>query len=74
MPAPGSFPESIPLTEEELQSLHWISMVNTRVAIPLAHIEKLLDGGYVCEGANGPILTDLGLLRLVRERNKQATR
>jgi hypothetical protein len=68
----GSFPESIPLSQDELQSLHWISMVNPRVAIPVAHIEKLLDGGYVREGANGPILTDLGLLRLVHARNKQA--
>jgi hypothetical protein len=69
----GFFPESIPLSEDELRSLHWISMVNTRVAIPVTHIPKLLDGGYVREGADGPVLTDLGLLRLIHERNKKAT-
>ena len=68
----GPFPESIPLTGDELQSLHWISMVNKCVGMPIAHIDKLLDGGYIREGANGPVLTDLGLLRLIHERNKQA--
>ena len=53
-------------------SLHWISMANHRTVIPKEHIEKLLDGGYVRENGSGPILTDLGLLRLVHERNKQA--
>jgi hypothetical protein len=46
----GLFPESIRLTENELASLHWISMVNHRTIIPKEHIEKLLDGGYVREG------------------------
>jgi len=74
MAAQALFPESIPLTEDELQSLHRISMVNTRVAIPAAHIEKLLDGCCVHEKGSGPVLTNLGLLRLIRERNKQVTR
>jgi hypothetical protein len=69
----GPFPESIPLTEDELQSLHWISMVNTIKVIPAAHMEKLVEGGYVRGGASGPLLNDLGLLRLIHERNKQAT-
>jgi hypothetical protein len=44
--APKSpFPEFIPLTEDELQSLHCISMVNTSKVIPAAHIEKLMEGG-----------------------------
>ena len=68
----GLFPESSKLTESELTSLHWISMVNHRTVIPKEHVEKLLDGGYVREGGSGPILTDLGLLRLVHERNKLA--
>ena len=68
----GLFPETIGLTDDELRSLHWISMVNPRSAIPAAHIEKLTDGGYVREGGSRSILTDLGLLRLVHERNTQA--
>jgi hypothetical protein len=47
-------------------------MLNLRTVIPKEHIEKLLDGGYVREGGSGPILTDLGLLRLVHQRNMQA--
>ena len=40
--APKSpFPEFIPLTEDELQSLHCISMVDTSKVIAAAHIEKL---------------------------------
>jgi hypothetical protein len=68
----GLFPESGKLTESELASLHRSSMVNRRTVIPNEHVEKLLDGGYVREGGSGPILTDLGLLRLVHERNKLA--
>ena len=71
----GPFPETIRLTDDELQSLHWISMVNFRPFIPKRHIEKLAEGGYIREdGSSGPILTDLGMLRLVHERNKQAAR
>jgi hypothetical protein len=40
------------------------------VAIPAAHIEKLLDAGYIHEGVSGPALTDLGVLILEREAHK----
>ena len=69
----GLFPET--LTDDELRSLHWISMANFRPFISKRHIEKLAVGGYIREdGSSGLILTDLGLLRLVHERNKQAAR
>jgi hypothetical protein len=55
---------SIPLTKDELQSLAWIAMMATRVAIPAAHIERLLAAGYIEESASGPVLTDLGVLKL----------
>jgi hypothetical protein len=40
--------------------------------LPSAGGEAGEEGGYVREGGSGPILTDLGLLRLVHERNKLA--
>jgi hypothetical protein len=49
-----------PLTDEELQSLAWIATVATRIAIPAAHLNKLLDAGYIRETVTGPVLTDLG--------------
>ena len=60
----------MPLTGDELRSLAWIARIATRVAIPAAHIEKLLDAGYVHEGVSGPALTDLGALILEREARK----
>jgi hypothetical protein len=49
-----------PLTEEELQSLAWVGAVATRIAIPVAHLDKLLDAGYITESVSGPVLTGLG--------------
>jgi hypothetical protein len=69
----GLFSESSRLTESELRSLHWVSMVNLRTVVPRQHIEKLVEGGYIREAATGPILTDLGMLRLIYEREKQVT-
>ena len=60
-----------PLTREELASLGWISVVATPVAQPIAHIEKLLVGGYVRESVSGLVLTDIGVWRLDRERAKK---
>jgi hypothetical protein len=62
-----------PLTKEELASLGWVSVVATPVAQPIAHIEKLLAGGYVQESVSGLVLTDIGVWRLDRERAKQLT-
>ena len=59
-----------PLTREEVQSLAWIAAVATRVVVPVSHIEKLLDAGYIHEGPSGPTLTVLGELRLEQEREK----
>jgi hypothetical protein len=59
-----------PLAEEELQSLMWIATVANRVAIPAAHIEKLLGAGYIRESITGPVLTDLGERLLAREAGK----
>jgi len=42
-------------------------MVATRVAIPVAHIEKLLAAGYARESVTGLVLTDVGIRRLERE-------
>jgi hypothetical protein len=56
-------PEDIlftPLTADELQSLAWIASVTTRIAIPVVHLHKLLDAGYIRESVRGPVLTDLG--------------
>jgi hypothetical protein len=39
--------------------------------IPAAHIENLLDAGYVQESVSGLVLTDLGMWRLDRERAKK---
>jgi hypothetical protein len=50
----------VELTKEELQSLAWIYAVATRIAIPVAHIEKLLTLGYIEEGLAGPRLTRPG--------------
>jgi hypothetical protein len=61
--------ETIPLTTEELQSLQRVSIVIDRMAFPAAHIDKLLDGGYVREGSKGLVLTDLGQLRLEFDRS-----
>ena len=44
--------------------------IATRVAIPAAHIKKLLEAGYIHEGLSGPALTDLGALILEREARK----
>ena len=41
-----------------------------RMAIPAAHIDKLLDGGYIREGRLGLVLTDLGQLRLKFEKGR----
>jgi hypothetical protein len=60
-----------PLTKDELVSLQWISMVATRVVVPVAHIEKLLAAGYVEQSVSGLVLTDLGVLRLDREQAKK---
>ena len=56
-----------PLTKDEVASLQWIGMVATRVAIPVAHIEKLLAAGYARESVTGLVLTDVGIRRLERE-------
>jgi hypothetical protein len=69
----GLLHETVPLTAEELQSLRHVSLVLDRMAIPAAHIDKLLDGGYVREGPSGLVLTDLGRLRLRFERDKLAS-
>jgi hypothetical protein len=56
-----------PLTEDELQSLAWIATVATRIAIPVAHLHKLLDAGYITESVIGPVLTDFGEYILGRD-------
>jgi hypothetical protein len=43
----GPLHETVPLSAEELQSLRRVSIVSERMAIPAAHIDKLLDGGYL---------------------------
>lgn len=48
------------LTEDELLSLCWIAATSTRIAIPVAHFEKLLDAGYVTDNGRGPTITKLG--------------
>ena len=58
---------SAPLTTDELQSLMWIATVTGRVALPAAHIERLLAAGHIHEGITGPVLTDLGERLLARE-------
>jgi hypothetical protein len=45
-------------------------MVVDRTAIPTAHAEKLLDGGYVRDGAMGLVVTDLGQLQLQFEKDR----
>ena len=60
-----------PLTREELASLGWVSVVDTPVAIPVAHIENLLAAGYIQESVSGLALTDLGVWCLDRERAKK---
>jgi hypothetical protein len=52
------------LTEDELASLRWVSVVTSRTVIRSAHIKKLLAVGYVEESVTGLVLTDLGLRRL----------
>ena len=59
------------LTEDELASLQWIGMVATRVAIPVAHIDKLLAAGDIQESATGLVLTDLGTRRLEQEEGRE---
>jgi hypothetical protein len=66
----GELHETIPLTAEELESLQRIAMVVDRAAIPAAHLEKLLDGGYVRDGALGLVVSDLGQLRLQFEKDR----
>ena len=56
-----------PLTEDELQSLCWIATMSSRIAIPAAHIVKLLDAGYIQESIRGPLLTDRGECLLEKE-------
>lgn len=46
----GPLHETGPLTAEELQSLRRVSLVLDRMALPAAHNDNLLDGGYVREG------------------------
>jgi hypothetical protein len=60
----GELHETIPLTAEELESLQRIAMVVERTAIPAAHLEKLLDGGYVRHRTLELVVTDLGRLQL----------
>jgi hypothetical protein len=64
--------ETVPLTAEELRSLRRVSLVLDRMALPAAHIDKLLDGGYVRVGPEGLVVTDLGRLRLRFEQDKPA--
>jgi hypothetical protein len=59
------------LTKDELLSLEWVSVGTPRMDIPAAHIENLLDAGYVQESVSGLVLTDLGVWRLDRERAKK---
>ena len=63
----------VPLTEDELQSLAWIATVATRIAIPAAHLHRLLDAGYITESVTGPVLTDLGEYVLGREVDGKGT-
>ena len=60
-----------PLTTDELQSPMWIATVTNRVALPAAHLEKLLRAGYIHEGITGPVLTDLGERLLAREAGRR---
>ena len=46
------------------RTLLWIVRIVTRVAIPAAHLDKLLDASYIRESVTGPILTELGALAL----------
>jgi hypothetical protein len=63
-----------PLAEDELQSLCWIATMSSRIAIPAAHILKLLDAGYIQESMRGPMLTALGEVFLSREMDARAER
>jgi hypothetical protein len=56
-----------PLTKDELQSLCWIATMSSGIAIPAAHILKLLAAGYIQESMRGPTLTDLGECLLRKE-------
>ena len=49
--------QSAPSTKDEVISLQWIGIVATRVAIPVAHIEKLLAPGDTQESVTGPVRT-----------------
>jgi hypothetical protein len=69
MNAQAMFPT---LTKDELASLQWVSLVATRVVIPVAHIEKLLTLGYVQESVSGLVLTELGVWRLEREQARRS--
>jgi hypothetical protein len=69
----GALHETIPLTAEELQSLWHVSSVLDHMVLPAAHIDKLLDGGYVRDGPSGLVLTDLGRLWLRSEQDKLAS-
>jgi len=60
-----------PLTPDERQSLMWIAAVTSRVALPPAHIEKLLAGGYIHKGLVGRVLSDLGARLLAGEMGKK---
>src|SRR5215472_11578505 len=62
-----------PLTTDELESLMWVATVANRVAIPHAHIERLLAEGYIHEDITGPVLTDLGERMLAREARTRCT-
>ena len=62
---------SAPQTTDELQSLMWIATVANRVAVPAAHIEKLLVTGYIHESITGPVLAKLGESLLAREAGKK---
>jgi hypothetical protein len=53
-------PTFTPLSEDELKSLCWIAATSARIAVPSAHLLKLLDAGYIEESVRGPVLTKLG--------------
>ena len=60
------------LTEDELLSLCWIAATSSRIAIPAAHILKLLDAGFIEESVRGPMLTACGEAFLGRVKPRVA--
>jgi hypothetical protein len=55
------------MSEETLATPLTEDAVATRIAIPVAHLDKLLGAGYIIETVTGPVLTDLGEYVLGRE-------